>query len=39
MSYLKNILKFSSYGDYSSKNYGVNALVFTDINNVDYYYL
>jgi|TARA_R100000479_G_C6272324_1_gene159962 hypothetical protein len=38
MSYLKNILKFSSYGDYSSKNYGVNALVFTDINNVDYYF-
>jgi hypothetical protein len=28
----------TSYGDYSSKNYGVNALMFTDVNNIDYYF-
>ena len=32
------IVNFGSYGDYSSKNYGVNALMFTDVNNVDYYF-
>ena len=29
------IVNFESYGDYSSKNYGVNALMFTDVNNIE----
>lgn len=29
---------FSSYGDYSSGNYGINALVFTDAQGRDFYY-
>ena len=32
------IVKFESYGNYSSNNYGVNALVFTDINRIKYYF-
>ena len=33
-----NIPKFASYGEYSSNNYGVNALVFTDERGHDYYF-
>ena len=32
------VVKFESYGNYSSNNYGVNALVFTDINRIKYYF-
>ena len=27
-----------SYGNYSSNNYGVNALMFTDVNDIEYYF-
>lgn len=30
--------RFESYGDYSSGNYGVNALVFTDTQGRDFYF-
>lgn len=33
-----NIPRFESYHDYSSKNYGVNALVFTDHEGRDFYF-
>ena len=33
-----NPVSFETYGNYSSNNYGVNALVFTDVNKVDYYF-
>ena len=36
--YIRGIVSFESYGNYSSNNYGVNALVFTDVNNIDYYF-
>lgn len=31
-------VNFKSYGDYSSNNYGVNSLVFTDYNGNQFYY-
>ena len=36
--YLSDVVRFKSYGDYSSSNYGVNALQFQDINKVMYYF-
>ena len=33
-----NPVSFETYGNYSSNNYGVIALVFTDVNKVDYYF-
>ena len=32
------IVSFTTYGNYSSNNYGVNALVFTDVNRIEYYF-
>ena len=32
------IVSFNTYGNYSSNNYGVNALVFTDVNGIEYYF-
>ena len=32
------IVSFTTYGNYSSNNYGVNALVFTDVNGIEYYF-
>ena len=37
-NYLSDIVRFHSYGNYSSSNYGVNALVFQDVNRVLYYF-
>ncbi len=36
---LKNdIVEFKTYGNYSSSNYGINALVFRDVNKIEYYF-
>jgi hypothetical protein len=32
------IVSVTTYGNYSSSNYGVNALVFTDVNRIEYYF-
>jgi len=37
-NYISDIVRFASYGNYSSNNYGVNALVFQDVNKVLYYF-
>ncbi len=36
--YLSDIVRFDTYGNYSSSNYGVNALKFQDVNKVIYYF-
>lgn len=37
-NYISDIVRFASYGNYASSNYGVNALVFQDVNKVLYYF-
>tara|TARA_B100000029_G_scaffold342354_1_gene334723 strand:+ start:381 stop:707 length:327 start_codon:yes stop_codon:yes gene_type:complete len=32
------IVSVKTYGNYSSSNYGINALVFTDVNRIEYYF-
>ena len=32
------IVSVKTYGNYSSNNYGINALVFTDVNRIEYYF-
>tara|TARA_R100001015_G_C4554525_1_gene115657 strand:+ start:333 stop:659 length:327 start_codon:yes stop_codon:yes gene_type:complete len=32
------IVSVKTYGNYSNSNYGVNALVFTDVNRIEYYF-
>lgn len=35
---IKDMVSFASYGQYSSGNYGVNALLFTDSKGQDFYF-
>ena len=37
-NYISDIVRFASYGNYASSNYGVNALMVQDVNKVLYYF-